>query len=317
MQSINASGPAVPDGFTGLCGRGLNPIGRTIRSYTFAVYRGWYAYGTGCLGDMGHYSLWQPYRILNLGVPEWVEGRPNKRSLGKRKNVSTGGRVSTVGLPKASSVRWRHPATALVPRSTRSGTNGGMKRRRQRKCTPTAKTSAAEGMLIIGDKGKILCDFRGKRTRLLPKSRQQAFAGSVTVPEFDATSVERRVGSTRSKTGKKSRGSFEEVAALAEAVTLANIALRVPYKRLLWMHSECSSRNSADHAFVHREQFARVGHAHRIINSGATEPASGPMVPRARTGCTSVTRATAPAHVTNDRGQWLRSATPPRSELIG
>ena len=34
------------------------------------------------------------------------------------------------------------------------------------------------------------------------------------------------------------KGSFEQVAPLAEAVTLASIALRVPYKRLLWDAAE-------------------------------------------------------------------------------
>ena len=38
---------------------------------------------------------------------------------------------------------------------------------------------ADEGMLFIGDKGKILCDFRGNKPRLIPKSRQQAFEGSI------------------------------------------------------------------------------------------------------------------------------------------
>ena len=74
---------------------------------------------------MGHYSLWQPYRILNLGVPEWVEGRPNNEAWVNDRNVSTGGRVSTVGLPRASTVRWRHPATARVRPSILSGTTAG------------------------------------------------------------------------------------------------------------------------------------------------------------------------------------------------
>ena len=81
-------------------------------------------YGVGCLGDMGFYSLWQPYRILNLGVPEFVEARPNNDACRQRASTSaTAGIVSLVGLPKASVVRWRHPATAdRVRRSTRSGT---------------------------------------------------------------------------------------------------------------------------------------------------------------------------------------------------
>ena len=32
------------------------------------------------------------YRILNLGVPEFVEGRPNNEAWANDRNVSTGGR---------------------------------------------------------------------------------------------------------------------------------------------------------------------------------------------------------------------------------
>ena len=56
--------------------------------------------------------------------------------------------------------------------------------------------------------------------------------------------------------GTKWRGSSEEVAALAEAVTLANIALRVPYKRLLWDAASMAFTNSAEaNRFVRREQY--------------------------------------------------------------
>ena len=79
-SDYHASGPAVPDGFNWTLWQGPEPDRPYHPSYTFAVYRGWYAYGTGCLGDMGHYSLWQPYRILDLGVPEFVEARPNNEA---------------------------------------------------------------------------------------------------------------------------------------------------------------------------------------------------------------------------------------------
>ena len=123
MQAYHASGPPVPDGFNWALWQGPEPDRPYHPSYTFAVYRGWYAYGTGCLGDMGHYSLWQPYRILNLGVPEWVEGRPNNEAWVNERNVSTGGRVSH-GRPAA---REQRPLAASRDgrrgrRSTRSGT---------------------------------------------------------------------------------------------------------------------------------------------------------------------------------------------------
>ena len=58
------------------------------------------------------------------------------------------------------------------------------------------------------------------------------------------------------KQGKKSQGSFEQVAALAEAVTLAAIALRVPYKRLIWDAAKMEFTNApAATALVRRAQY--------------------------------------------------------------
>ena len=129
---------------------------------------------------------------------------------------------------------------------------------------------ADEGMLIVGDKGKILCDFRGNAPRLIPRSRQQAFAGSVAVPEFDTTSPEDEWVNAI-KTARSRRGSFEEVAALAEAVTLANIALRVPYKRLLWDAAADGVHELArgEHVRAPRAISDGLGHAHRMSRSCA------------------------------------------------
>jgi Oxidoreductase family, NAD-binding Rossmann fold/Oxidoreductase family, C-terminal alpha/beta domain len=255
MQEYHASGPPVPDGFNWALWQGPEPERVYHPSYTFAVYRGWYAYGTGCLGDMGHYSLWQPYRILNLGVPEFVEGRPNNEAFVGENNVSTGGRVSRVAFPRASTLRWRHPATAERPAVDTFWYDGGMKPQTPEEMYTDGEDLDDEGMLIVGDKGKILCDFRGSAPRLLPKSRHEAFVGSVTVPEFDTASPEDE-WITAIKKGTKSNGSFEQVGALAEAVALAGIALRVPYKRLLWDSSRMEFTNAPEaNALVRREQY--------------------------------------------------------------
>ncbi|MGH9373563.1 MAG: Gfo/Idh/MocA family oxidoreductase [Vicinamibacterales bacterium] len=255
MQEYHKSGPPVPDGFNWELWQGPEPDRPYHPSYTFAVYRGWYAYGTGCLGDMGHYSLWQPYRILDLGIPEFVEGRPNNDAWVAENHVSKGGRVSQVALPKASVVRWRHPATTTRPAVDTFWYDGGMKPQTPEELYADQEDLADEGMLIIGDKGKILCDFRGNSPRLVPKSRHQAFEGSIVTPEYDTTSAEDEWVNAI-KNGKKSRGSFEEVAALAEAVTLACIALRVPYKRLLWDAQKMEFTNSPEaNKLVKRDQY--------------------------------------------------------------
>jgi hypothetical protein len=258
MQEYHKSGPPVPQGFNWELWQGPEIDRPYHPAYTFAVYRGWYAYGTGCLGDMGHYSLWQPYRILNLGVPEFVEGRPNNDAWVEETHVSRGGRVSQVALPKASTVRWRHPATADRPAVDTFWYDGGMKPQTPEELYQDNEDLADEGMLIVGDKGKILCDFRANNPRLIPKSRQQAFNGSVATPQYDKTTPEDEwVGAI--KNAKKSKGSFEAVAALAEAVSLANIALRVPYKRLVWDAEKMQFTNSPEATKLVRRDAYRPG----------------------------------------------------------
>lgn len=255
MQDYPPAAPTVPDGFNWTLWQGPEPDRPYSPAYTFTVYRGWYAYGTGCLGDMGHYSLWQPYRILGLGVPEWVEGRPSNDAWVSGERVSRGGRVSQVAFPKSSAIRWRHPATAARPAVDTFWYDGGMKPPTPESLLEDGEDLADEGMLIVGDAGTILCDFRANQPRLIPRKRQQSFTGSVTVPAFDATSPDDE-WVTAVKTGGKSKGSFEAVAALAEAVALAGIALRVPYKRLLWDAAQSRFTNSDEaNALIRRAAY--------------------------------------------------------------
>src|SRR5260221_11921904 len=117
---------------------------------------------------MGFYSLWQHYRILDLGVPEFVEARPNNDAFGSEKHISDGGVVSLVGLPNASTVLWRHPATASRPSDDTLWYHGGMKPQTPEELYDDGEDLASEGMLLMGDKGKILGDFKGHNTPPVP-----------------------------------------------------------------------------------------------------------------------------------------------------
>jgi hypothetical protein len=226
-------GPPVPAGFDWDLWLGPEPHRPYHPDYTFALYRGWYAFGGGCLADMGHYSLWQPYRILDLDVPESVEARPNVEAWVREDHVSTGGYVSTVGFPRASTIRWRHPAKGGRPAVDVFWYDGGMKPATPEELYEDNEDLTDEGMLFVGDQGKILCDFRGNKPRLIPGSRMRAFEGSVKPDHVDTTDANDEWIKAIAEKGT-SRGSFSHVAPLAEAVCLGNIALRVPYRRLLW-----------------------------------------------------------------------------------
>jgi hypothetical protein len=258
MQAYHTSGPTVPEGFNWTLWQGPEPDRPYHPSYTFAVYRGWYAYGTGCLGDMGFYSLWQPYRILDLGVPEFVEARPSTEASVDGDNVSEGGHVSRVGLPRAATIRWRHPATASRPAVDTFWYDGGMKPATPDELYEDNEDLDEEGMLFVGDAGKILCDFRGNKPRLIPRRRHTAFEGSIVAGDVDTTAPDDEwINAIRS--GTKSKGSFEQVAPLAEAVTLATIALRVPNKRLHWDAGAMAFTNAPEATALVRREAYRPG----------------------------------------------------------
>ena len=70
--------------------------------------------------------------------------------------------------------------------------DGGMRPQTPEELYADNEDLQAEDMLIVGDKGKILCDFRGNSPRLLPKSRHDAVAKSIPVPDYDAWCRTRR-----------------------------------------------------------------------------------------------------------------------------
>src|SRR5262249_52745931 len=194
-----------------------------------------------------------------LGAPEWVEGRPSNDAWVNENRVSKGGRVSQAGLPKSSTIRWRHPATASRPSVDTFWYDGGNKPQTPEELYEDKEDLADEGMLFVGDKGKLLCDFRGNKPRLIPQRRHKAFEGSIVAKDYDTTSAEDEWINVLKHGAKNSKGSFEQVAPLAEAVTIAMMALRVPYKRLLWDSATLEFTNSAEATALVRRAQIRAG----------------------------------------------------------
>ena len=141
-QEYYKSGPPVPDGFNWALWQGPEPDRPYHPNYTFCLYRGWYAYGAGCLGDMGLYAV--------AAVPHPRARRARDRS--RRGRTTTPRSNEKQRQRRAASCRSRpsegqhHPLAPsrdgdAARRSTRSGTTAARSRRRRRSCTRTRRTS--------------------------------------------------------------------------------------------------------------------------------------------------------------------------------
>ncbi|MXW82931.1 MAG: Gfo/Idh/MocA family oxidoreductase [Rhodothermaceae bacterium] len=210
----------IPEGLDWSLWLGCVPDRPYHLDYTHALFRGWFEFGSGCLGDMGQYSLWRTYRMLNPGPVVSVQA-----------NAATGAvivgnqsqwRRSEVAFPSASTVHFEHKDLDIF------WYDGGMKPRVPNGLLAPGERLPREGVLYIGEYGTIMGNnFLATDFRLLPDSRMTALQGSMPAArpaEEVKGSVDEYVDAIRE--GKQSRGSFINIADLAEATCLATIALR-------------------------------------------------------------------------------------------
>ncbi len=200
-------------------------------NYTHALFRGWYEFGSGCLGDMGQYSLWRVYRMLG-GMPDPVvfEGFPatDARVIDGVSRPYRG----DVSFPKSGTIRMMYPAHGDNGPIDIFWYDGGIKPITPDELFPMGEELSEEGMLFVGTEGKILGGFGGENPRILPEARARRFADALTT---DTSNLKQQpqewIDAVKNGTG--CRAAFENVQGLAEATCLANLSLRLN-KRLVW-----------------------------------------------------------------------------------
>jgi hypothetical protein len=206
--------------------------------FTHAVFRGWYEFGGGPIADMGHYSLWPVFREFDLDAPILVDSTPSHVCTLKD-NVSITIR-NDYSFPVASTIRFKFAAKKDRPALDLLWYDGGIRPPTPDELEERNRELAAEGMMFVGDQGKILAGFRGENPRIIPerKSREYWAAKGVAAPA--ATERGRGQGGRGSawieafKGGKPTYGNFLLAGPISEAFNLGAISLRLGGKRLLW-----------------------------------------------------------------------------------
>ncbi|RJP18897.1 MAG: gfo/Idh/MocA family oxidoreductase [Candidatus Omnitrophota bacterium] len=232
---------AIPKGLDWKLWLGPVPDRLYHPSFTHAVFRGWYDFGAGALGDMGHYSFYQIFKILKLSSPLSVEASRSQYweivdSLWKKQE-------NRISYPRASMIHWEFPAREDMPPVSLFWYDGGLRPLIPQELQTDGKPMPEEGLLFVGDKGKILAGFSGENPRIIPEANMNAFQQP---PE----TLPRPIGELEQwlracKGGPESDASFPNIFPLAETIALGNIALRVDQK-LQWDGEKKVFTNNAD-----------------------------------------------------------------------
>ena len=206
-------------------------------NYTHTNFRGWYEFGGGSIADMGHYSLWPIFQVLELDSPISVESTPSHVSGVSQKICQ---RIKNdYSFPAACTIRMRFAAKGERPALDIFWYDGGIKPPVPEELMAEDKELAEEGMLFVGDKGKILGGFRGENAQLISQGSSRSDGAAKESPEPD-----RRQDRDRSrrdaawissfKGGPASYGDFLLAQPISDAINLAAISLRLGGRRLLW-----------------------------------------------------------------------------------
>ncbi|KAB2911190.1 MAG: hypothetical protein F9K40_01240, partial [Kofleriaceae bacterium] len=113
MTSLPAEAVPVPEGLDWDLWLGPVPHRPYHPAYTNAVFRGWYDFCTGALGDMGHYSFFQVFKMLRLGSPLSVEA--SRSQYWRIEDLLWKKQTNAVSYPQASLIRWEFPERQGLP----------------------------------------------------------------------------------------------------------------------------------------------------------------------------------------------------------
>ncbi len=192
-------------------------------------WRGWWDFGSGGLGDMGIHNLAPVFSALKLGAPKCI--------------YASSTAVFTETLPLACCVHYEFSARAGMPPVKLHWYDGGLLPPRPEELEDGRELNREDGILLVGDKGKMLVEgWGGRSPRLIPEKRMHEY-------QRPPKSLPRSIGHHNEwiaacKGSGTTRSSFDFAGPLTEAVLLGTICVRVGGDKLDWDAANLKFTNS-------------------------------------------------------------------------
>jgi len=241
--------PPVPETLSWDLWLGPAPFRPYHPCYLPQLWRGWWDFGTGGLGDMGCHIFDHIVWSLKLGAPTSVEASYSvfvpEVTWDKPKNTET--------YPRASIVTYKFPAREGFPPLSLTWYDGGLMPAYPEEIPENIKMGDDYGgALYVGDKGMILCGSHGANSlRIWPEKRMQEY-------QRPPKTLPRSLGHYQEwiaacKGGEPAASNFEYAGPMTETVLLGNVAMRADAK-LYWDAENMRFPNHPEaDRFLHRE----------------------------------------------------------------
>jgi predicted dehydrogenase len=200
-------------------------------AYLPMIWRGWWDFGCGSLGDMGCHIMDAAFASLKLGYPTSVEACASTEVGDKMWEYI----IPKESFPMSSVVHYSFPARGNMPPVKLHWWDGGMLPERPEELEPGRKLALKDngGTIFVGEKGKIICGTYSDDPMLIPESKNQAYKRPApTLPRVKGTHEQNWIDAC--KGGPPACSNFDYAGPFTEAVVMGNLAVRFPGQKLEW-----------------------------------------------------------------------------------
>jgi hypothetical protein len=156
-----------------------------------------------------------------------------------------------VAFPYSCIIRFKFPAQKELGPFDLYWYDGGMKPARPDELE-SEKELPREGMMFVGDKGKILANFNCDKPRIIPDTKFFEFLGTQEIPE-DTVERNENVWLDAFRSGQQSPGSFLYAGPVTETILLGAVALRAGKKIEYDATNMKITNNEEANKFLYRE----------------------------------------------------------------
>jgi hypothetical protein len=180
------------------------------------------------------------FRLFDLDAPIAVESRPSHL-------CALNGNVAVTlkndySFPAACTIRFQFAAKGGRPPLDLFWYDGSMKPPTPDELIAEGKELEPEGMMFVGDQGKILAGFRGENARIIPERKMRAYRTAKNLPEAaprqrgqeQARNRSTALWVTACKGGEPTYGDFRLAGPISDAFNLGAVSLRLGGRRLLF-----------------------------------------------------------------------------------
>jgi len=187
-------------------------------------WRGWWAFGTGALGDMACHIMDPVFRILPIDYPSSVEC-----SIASIYKEMWNDFINPDSAPSSSIMHLTYPRKDGKGNIKVSWHDGGLLPERPEELLPDEPMGNWDGGTIFeGTKGKIMCDCYGANPRLIPTRRmKEVTMPAETIKRVPEGHYVQWVNACIAGYGKGETSSpFDYAGPFTESILMGNLAIR-------------------------------------------------------------------------------------------